>query len=84
MALSPSADSPPLSQPTYSDADINHADCPFALVLNAPLVDMTVENGSTGMYLGNHVGSNSDAKKDSMKRGQVVRSGGIWSRSAGQ
>ncbi|KAF7506934.1 hypothetical protein GJ744_011065 [Endocarpon pusillum] len=57
-ALSPSADSSPQSQPTHSDADIKHPDCPFALVLNIPLVDMSAENGSTEIWLGSHIASN--------------------------
>jgi ectoine hydroxylase-related dioxygenase (phytanoyl-CoA dioxygenase family) len=57
-ALPPSADSPPESQPTHSDADIEHPDCPFALAVNIPLVPMTPENGSTEIWLGTHAGSN--------------------------
>ena len=57
-ALPPSAASPPQSQPTHSDADMQHPDCPFALVVNVPLVQMTPENGSTEVWLGSHIGSN--------------------------
>jgi ectoine hydroxylase-related dioxygenase (phytanoyl-CoA dioxygenase family) len=62
-ALSPSAERPPTSQPTHSDADIEHPDCSFALVVNVPLVDMTAENGSTEIWLGSHVGSNLDCQE---------------------
>lgn len=44
----------PLSQPTHSDADIDHPNCTFALVVNVPLVSMTPENGSTEVWLGTH------------------------------
>jgi ectoine hydroxylase-related dioxygenase (phytanoyl-CoA dioxygenase family) len=57
-ALPPTPDSPPKCQPTHSDADIDHPDCPFALVVNVPLVQMTPENGSTEVWLGTHIGSN--------------------------
>lgn len=57
-AIPPSADSPPQSQPIHSDADMDHPDCPFALVVNVPLVQMTPENGSTEVWLGSHIGSN--------------------------
>lgn len=43
-----------LAQPTHSDADFVHPNCPFALVVNVPLVDMTIENGSTEVWLGTH------------------------------
>ncbi|KAG8854094.1 hypothetical protein FRB96_007800 [Tulasnella sp. 330] len=53
-ALPPTNTSPPMSQPTHSDADIDHPVCPFALVINVPLVEMTPENGSTEVWLGTH------------------------------
>ncbi|KAG9004290.1 hypothetical protein FRB94_006829 [Tulasnella sp. JGI-2019a] len=53
-ALPPTATLPPASQPTHSDADIDHPACPFALVVNVPLVEMTPENGSTEVWLGTH------------------------------
>lgn len=56
-ALPPTADSPPQSQPIHSDADIDHPNCPFALVVNVGLVDMTPENGSTEVWLGSHLNS---------------------------
>ncbi|RFU27077.1 hypothetical protein B7463_g9275, partial [Scytalidium lignicola] len=49
--------SEPLSQPVHSDADFNHPQSPFALVVNVPLVEMTVENGSTEVWLGTHINS---------------------------
>jgi hypothetical protein len=53
-ALPPTADSPPASQPTHSDADFDFPELPFALVANVPLVTMTPENGSTEIWLGTH------------------------------
>jgi ectoine hydroxylase-related dioxygenase (phytanoyl-CoA dioxygenase family) len=43
-----------MSQPIHSDADFEHPNCPFALVVNVPLVEMTPENGSTEVWLGTH------------------------------
>ncbi|KAJ2956944.1 hypothetical protein NQZ79_g7295 [Umbelopsis isabellina] len=54
-ALPPTADCPPQSQPTHSDADFDHPTCPFAYVVNVPLVEMTPDNGSTEVWLGTHV-----------------------------
>lgn len=54
-ALPPTNDSPPQSQPVHSDADFDHPECPFALVVNVPLVDMAEKNGSTEVWLGSHV-----------------------------
>lgn len=51
-AMPPSADVKPQSQPVHSDADFLHPSSPFALVVNIPLVDMIVENGSTEIWLG--------------------------------
>src|SRR5277367_2115167 len=42
------------SQPVHSDADFDHPQIPFALVVNIPLVTMTPENGSTEVWLGTH------------------------------
>lgn len=53
--MPPSPTSPPTSQPVHSDADFAHPSSPFALVVNIPLVDMRVENGSTEIWLGTHV-----------------------------
>lgn len=53
-AVPPTADSSPQSQPVHADADFAHPASPFALVVNIPLVDMTVENGSTEVWLGTH------------------------------
>lgn len=53
-AMPPTSDAPPLSQPVHSDADFDHPNCPFALVVNVPLVEMTSENGSTEIWLGSH------------------------------
>ncbi|KAI1642153.1 uncharacterized protein F4817DRAFT_353668 [Daldinia loculata] len=44
----------PARQPVHSDADFQHPDHPFALVVNVPLVTMTPENGSTEIWLGTH------------------------------
>ena len=62
-AMPPTPESPPQSQPVHSDADFNHPDCPFALVVNIPLVDMTPENGSTEIWLGTHSLSNVNAQE---------------------
>lgn len=43
-----------MSQPVHSDADFSHPECPFALVVNVPLVGMTKANGSTEVWLGSH------------------------------
>ena len=51
-ALPPTPESPAQSQPTHSDADFDHPDCPFALVINVALVEMKPENGSTEVWLG--------------------------------
>lgn len=53
-ALPPTAGSPPMSQPIHSDADLEHPNCPFALVVNVPVVEVTPENGSTEVWLGTH------------------------------
>ncbi|KAF9466102.1 hypothetical protein BDZ94DRAFT_1252114 [Collybia nuda] len=53
-ALPPGPDIEPKSQPTHSDADFAHPNSPFALVINIPLIGMTVENGSTEVWLGTH------------------------------
>ena len=59
-ALPPTADSKPQSQPVHSDADYEHPPCPFALVINVPLVAMTPENGSTEVWLGTHTNASLD------------------------
>ena len=56
-ALPPTPTSPPLSQPTHNDADFEHPQIPFALVINVPLVTMTPTNGSTEIWLGTHAGT---------------------------
>ncbi|KAL1597818.1 hypothetical protein SLS60_008305 [Paraconiothyrium brasiliense] len=53
-ALPPTADSPPASQPIHNDADFDHPQIPFALVVNVPLITMEVQNGSTEVWLGTH------------------------------
>lgn len=45
------------SQPVHSDADFDHPQIPFALVVNVPLITMTPENGSTEVWLGTHINS---------------------------
>ena len=62
-ALPPTPDSPPQSQPIHSDADIDHPNCPFALVVNVCLIDMTPENGSTEVWLGSHLNSGPTAQE---------------------
>lgn len=56
-ALPPAPGVPPQSQPIHSDCDFDHPNCPFALVVNVSLVEMTPKNGSTEVWLGTHVGS---------------------------
>ncbi|TVY94360.1 Kanamycin B dioxygenase, partial [Lachnellula willkommii] len=56
-ALPPTPGTEPRSQPVHSDADFEHPQCPFALVVNVPLVDMTPENGATEVWLGSHLHS---------------------------
>jgi ectoine hydroxylase-related dioxygenase (phytanoyl-CoA dioxygenase family) len=45
------------SQPVHCDADFDHPQIPFALVVNVPLVTMKPENGSTEIWLGTHINS---------------------------
>lgn len=52
--MPPTPEYPPASQPVHSDADFQHPDHPFALVINVPLITMTPENGSTEIWLGTH------------------------------
>lgn len=61
--MPPTAEIEPQSQPTHSDADFAHPGSPFALVVNVPLVDMTVENGSTEVWLGTHALSSKEAQE---------------------
>jgi ectoine hydroxylase-related dioxygenase (phytanoyl-CoA dioxygenase family) len=56
-ALPPTESSPPASQPTHNDADFEHPEIPFAMVINVPLVTMEKENGSTEVWLGTHNGT---------------------------
>jgi len=44
-----------MSQPVHSDADFAHPQCPFALVVNVPLVEMNKKNGTTEVWLGSHI-----------------------------
>ncbi|RPB03678.1 hypothetical protein L873DRAFT_1825967 [Choiromyces venosus 120613-1] len=53
-ALPPTPASPPLAQPTHSDADFAHPSYPFSLIINVPLVDMTPKSGATEIWLGTH------------------------------
>ncbi|KAL5347757.1 hypothetical protein ACLOAV_007166 [Pseudogymnoascus australis] len=62
-AMPPTAEIEPQSQPTHSDADFAHPGSPFALVVNVPLVDMTVENGSTEVWLGTHALTSKEAQE---------------------
>ncbi|KAJ2903068.1 hypothetical protein MKZ38_010489 [Zalerion maritima] len=55
-AMPPLPGSSPQRQPVHSDADFAHLEHPFALVVNAPLITMTPENGSTEVWLGTHTG----------------------------
>lgn len=53
-ALPPVPGTKAQSQPVHTDADFDHPESPFALVVNVPLVDMDVKNGSTEVWLGTH------------------------------
>ncbi|KEQ68392.1 hypothetical protein M436DRAFT_58482 [Aureobasidium namibiae CBS 147.97] len=53
-ALPPMNGIEPQSQPVHTDADFDHPESPFAVVVNVPLIDMDVENGSTEVWLGTH------------------------------
>lgn len=66
-ALPPTPGEEPLAQPTHSDADFEHPHCPFALVINVPLVDMDVQNGSTDVWLGTQ---HSDVSMQEGKHGE--------------
>lgn len=41
-------------QPVHSDIDRSHPMYPFAYILNIPLSDVSVENGSTEIWVGTH------------------------------
>ncbi|KAH8802486.1 phytanoyl-CoA dioxygenase family protein [Xylogone sp. PMI_703] len=62
-AVPPIPGSEPLSQPVHSDADFNHPSSPFALVVNVPLIEMTVETGSTEVWLGTHTDSSLESQE---------------------
>ncbi|KAK1075717.1 hypothetical protein LTR74_000125 [Friedmanniomyces endolithicus] len=47
-------------QPVHSDIDKPHPLWPFAFAFNIPLCDMSVENGSTELWIGSHKDSNID------------------------
>ncbi|KAK0942941.1 hypothetical protein LTR29_005513 [Friedmanniomyces endolithicus] len=47
-------------QPVHSDIDKPHPSWPFAFAFNIPLCDMSVENGSTEIWIGSHRDSNID------------------------
>lgn len=53
-ALPPVPGIAPQSQPVHTDADFDHPESPFALVVNVPLIDMDIDNGSTEIWLGTH------------------------------
>lgn len=53
-ALPPVSGVTPQSQPVHTDADFDHPESPFALVINVPLTDMDINNGSTEVWLGTH------------------------------
>ncbi|KAH0191139.1 phytanoyl-CoA dioxygenase family protein, partial [Aureobasidium melanogenum] len=53
-ALPPVPGVTPQSQPVHTDADFDHPESPFALVVNIPLIDMDINNGSTEVWLGTH------------------------------
>ncbi|KZF23021.1 phytanoyl-CoA dioxygenase family protein [Xylona heveae TC161] len=62
-ALPPTESAAAKSQPVHSDADFDHPDCPFALVVNVPLVSMNKVNGSTEVWLGTHSTSSLSAQE---------------------
>ncbi|TAQ88820.1 hypothetical protein B7494_g2845 [Chlorociboria aeruginascens] len=76
-ALPPSRESPPQSQPVHSDADFDHPQSPFALVVNVPLVEMTIKNGSTEVWLGSHLNASlasQDGKHGERSSGRIKES----------
>ncbi|KAK6340180.1 hypothetical protein TWF730_001948 [Orbilia blumenaviensis] len=42
-------------QPVHSDIDFSHPNFPFSMVVNIPLVDMTIENGALEVWPGTHM-----------------------------
>ncbi|KAF3170107.1 hypothetical protein EYR41_001866 [Orbilia oligospora] len=42
-------------QPVHSDIDFPHPSFPFSMVVNIPLVDMTIENGALEVWPGTHL-----------------------------
>ena len=51
-----------IRQPVHCDMVHDHLDFPFAMTVNIPLVDTTVDNGATEFWLGTHVHGNKDIK----------------------
>jgi ectoine hydroxylase-related dioxygenase (phytanoyl-CoA dioxygenase family) len=51
------------SQPVHTDADFDHPQIPFGLVINVPLLTLTPENGATEFWLGTHTKSGLDVQE---------------------
>ena len=49
-------------QPVHCDLVHDHLDLPFAMIINIPLVDMTLKNGATEWWLGTHLRGNKGIK----------------------
>jgi ectoine hydroxylase-related dioxygenase (phytanoyl-CoA dioxygenase family) len=62
-ALPPTPGVEPQSQPIHSDADFDHPNSPFALVVNVPLLEIAPENGSTEIWLSTHSISSKEAQE---------------------
>ena len=52
------------SQPVHTDADFDHPQIPFAVVVNVPLITMTPANGATEIWLGTHINSGLHVQED--------------------
>jgi len=59
-----------IRQPVHADMIHDHLDFPFAMTVNIPLVDTSVENGATEFWPGTHLRGNKDVKNDGV--------GGPW------
>src|SRR5271155_4004842 len=51
-----------MRQPVHCDMLHDHLDCPFAMTVNIPFVDTSVDNGATEFWLGTHRRGNNGIK----------------------
>ena len=49
-------------QPVHADLLHEHDDFPFAMTVNMPFVDTSIENGATEFWLGTHIRGNKGIK----------------------